>query len=219
MASVDASLKRLGTTYIDVLQVHRFDNDTPVEETMLALHDLVRQGKVLYIGASSMWTYQFAQMQFCAEKNGWTKFISMQNHYNLQYREEEREMNKFCNATGVGLVPWSPLNRGHLARPAKDFGTTTRSEAEQEFSMFGNGRGDADLEIVKRVEEIAHKRGWKMAHVALAWTNKRVTSPIIGFSSVDRMEEAIEARGKTLTDEEEKYLEEPYLPNRIIGHF
>ncbi|MCJ1475686.1 hypothetical protein MMC13_004349 [Lambiella insularis] len=217
-SAVEASLKRLDTSYIDLLQIHRFDKNTPIEETLEALHDLVKSGKVRYIGASSMWAYQFAMMQFCAEKNGWTKFVSMQNHYNLLYREEEREMNAFCNATGVGLIPWAPLCRGHLARPPGAFGSTPRSAGEKESASSSTGTPPVDQKIIGRVQEIADKHGWKMSQVALAWINKRVASPIIGFSSVERMEEAIEARGKTLTDEEEKYLEELYEPKQIIGH-
>jgi len=211
--AVDASLKRLDTPYIDLLQIHRFDPTVPLEETMEALHDLVKSGKVRYIGASSMWATQFAQMQFVAEKNGWTKFVSMQNHYNLLYREEEREMNRFCNDTGVGLIPWAPLCRGHLARPIEELGSTTRSKPEAE-----KGLSDVDVQTIKRVQEIAEKKGWKMSQVALAWINKRISSPIIGFSSIERIDEAIEVRGKTLTEEEEKYLEELYQPKAISGH-
>ncbi|CAK4028373.1 Hypothetical predicted protein [Lecanosticta acicola] len=216
--AVDKSLKRLGTDYIDLLQIHRFDAFTPMEETMEALHDLKKMGKILYIGASSMWTYQFAQLQFTAEKNGWTKFVSMQNHYNLLYREEEREMNKFCHETGVGLIPWAPLCRGHLARPHSAFGTTSRSQGEQLKTMFQSGHTDPDREIIERVEQLAGKKGWAMSSVALAWINKRVSSPIIGFSSVERIDEALEARGKELTTEEEKYLEELYVTRDIQGH-
>ncbi|KAH8808475.1 aldo/keto reductase [Xylogone sp. PMI_703] len=212
--AVDASLRRLDTPYIDLLQIHRFDPRTPIEETMEALHDLVKSGKVRYIGASSMWATQFAQMQFVAEKNGWTKFVSMQNHYNLIYREEEREMNRYCNDTGVGLIPWAPIARGNLARPAEAYGTTTRSKPEKE----AGGLTETDFKIIGRVQEIAEKKGWKMSHVALAWINKRISSPIIGFSSVERMDEAIEARGKVLTEEEEKYLEELYQAKPIAGH-
>jgi len=215
-SAVDASLARLDTPYIDLLQIHRFDINVPVEETMEALHDLVKSGKVRYIGASSMWATQFAMMQFCAETHGWTKFISMQNHYNLLYREEEREMNRFCDATGVGLIPWAPLCRGHLARPPTEYGTTTRSEGEAKGGA--GGLGEPDTTIIKRVQELADKKGWKMSHVALAWINKRISSPIIGFSSVERMDEAIGVRGKTLTEEEEKYLEELYQPKAIVGH-
>ncbi|KAH8592457.1 NADP-dependent oxidoreductase domain-containing protein [Bisporella sp. PMI_857] len=210
---VEASLKRLDTPYIDLLQIHRFDATVPVEETMEALHDLVKSGKVRYIGASSMWATQFARMQFAAEKHGWTKFVSMQNHYSLLYREEEREMNRFCNDTGVGLIPWAPLFRGHLARPYEELGTTTRSAPEKE-----NGLGEADIQTIKRVQELAEKKGWKMSQVALAWINKRITSPIIGFSSVERLDEAIGVRGKTLSDEEERYLEELYVPKVVNGH-
>ncbi|KAF2790685.1 aldo-keto reductase-like protein [Melanomma pulvis-pyrius CBS 109.77] len=216
--AVNASLKRLDLEYIDLLQIHRFDDTVPLEETMEALHDLVKSGKVRYIGASSMWAVQFAQLQFVAEKNGWTKFVSMQNHYNLLYREEEREMNRFCDSTGVGLIPWAPLCRGHLARPASEFGSTTRSAGEKENPMFTTGREDMDKKIIERVEELAKKHDWKISHVALAWINKRVASPIIGFSSEARMDEALEARGKTLTAEEEKYLEELYQPRPIQGH-
>jgi aryl-alcohol dehydrogenase-like predicted oxidoreductase len=180
---------------------------------MAALHDLVKSGKVRYIGASSMWATQFARMQFVAEKNGWTKFVSMQNQYNLLYREEEREMNRYCNDTGVGLIPWAPLCRGHLARPYKALGSTIRSKPEAE-----KGLSEADIKTIARVQELAEKKGWEMSHVALAWINKRIASPIIGFSSVERMDEALEVRGRTLTEEEEAYLEELYEPKAISGH-
>ncbi|KAL1881471.1 hypothetical protein VTK73DRAFT_3533 [Phialemonium thermophilum] len=215
---VEASLKRLDTPYIDLLQIHRFDPNTPIEETMKALHDLVQSGKVRYLGASSMWATQFARMQFVAEQHGWTKFVSMQNHYNLLYREEEREMNRFCNDTGVGLIPWAPLCRGHLARPPAAFGSTERSKAEKESQPGSHGTTPTDHAIIDRVQEIAKKHNWPMSHVALAWINKRVSSPIIGFSSVARIDEAISARGKVLSDEEEKYLEELYQPRPIAGH-
>jgi aryl-alcohol dehydrogenase-like predicted oxidoreductase len=207
---VDSSLKRLGTSYIDLLQIHRFDTTTPIEETMRALHDLVQLGKVRYIGASTMYATQFARMQFCAERNGWTKFISMQNQYSMLYREEEREMIRFCNDTGVGLIPWAPLSRGNLARPIAEKGSTARSKLENESLT------DADVEIITRVQEVASKRDWPIAHVALAWTLKRVASPIIGFSKVERIDEAIGVRGKVLTDEEEIYLEEPYQPKSFL---
>ncbi|KAI9741597.1 MAG: hypothetical protein M1818_004404 [Claussenomyces sp. TS43310] len=215
--AVENSLKRLDTDYLDLLQIHRFDHTVPIEETMEALHDLVRSGKVRYIGASSMWATQFASMQFCAEKHGWTKFVSMQNHYNLLYREEEREMIRFCRETGVGLIPWAPLCRGHLARPLSEQGNTTRSEQEKNHPI-SIGWSEPDRTIIKRVQELADKKGWKMSHVALAWIKKRISSPIIGFSSVERIDEAIGVRGKTLTEEEEKYLEELYEPKQIMGH-
>lgn len=179
---------------------------------MRALHDLVTAGKIRYLGASSMWTYQFAMMQFCAEKNGWTKFIAMQNRYNMLYREEEREMNRFCNATGVAIIPWGPLCEGQLARPLSVNGTTTRSEGAAEIRPESK-------EIIRRVEELAKKKGWTMSQVTLAWTQKRVAAPIIGFSSVQRLDEALSARGLELTEEEEKYLEEVYTPQEIEGHF
>jgi len=215
---VDASLARLDTPYLDLLQIHRFDPKTPLEETMKALHDLVQSGKVRYIGASSMWATQFARLQFVAEKNGWTKFVSMQNQYNLLYREEEREMNRFCNDTGVGLIPWAPLCRGHLARPPADYGSTERSKGEKSSSPGSHGTTELDLKIIGRVIELSEKHDWPMAHVSLAWINKRVTSPIIGFSSVERIEQAITAKGKVLTDEEDAYLEELYEPKKISGH-
>ncbi|KAK8064674.1 Aldo-keto reductase dtxS3 [Apiospora phragmitis] len=215
---VNASLKRLDTDYIDLLQIHRFDYNTPLEETMKALHDLVESGKVRYLGASSMYGVNFARLQFVAEKNGWTKFVSMQNHYNLLYREEEREMNRFCNDTGVGLIPWAPLCRGHLARPPSNFGSTDRSKMEKDASPGSHGTVEPDLTIISRVQEIAKKRDWTMSNVALAWINKRVSSPIIGFSNIARIDEALEARGKTLSDEEERYLEELYQPKPISGH-
>lgn len=210
-AAVEASLERLQTSYIDLLQIHRFDKNTPVEETLEALHDLVKSGKVRYIGASSMWTYQFATLQFTAEKHGWTKFISMQNHYSLLYREEEREMNKFANETGVGLIPWAPLARGNLARPYEEYGQTKRSEG-------GASLSEPDKEIIKRVGELAEKKGWTRSQVALAWINKRVTSPIVGLSSVARLEEAVGVNGKVLTEEEDAYLEAPYQTLPIQGH-
>jgi aryl-alcohol dehydrogenase-like predicted oxidoreductase len=206
---IDASLKRLGTDYIDVFQIHRLDPNTPIEETMEALHDLVKSGKVRYIGASSMYAVEFAMLQFCAEKNGWTKFVSMQNHYSLLYREEEREMNRFCEMTGVGIIPWSPLSRGILGRPLADHRKTLRSAKEGDVP-------EGDAVIVKRVEELAGKKGWSMADVSLAWVNKRVTSPILGASSVQRIDDMLSARGKVLTDEEETYLEELYRPKKAI---
>ncbi|KAK7538078.1 aldo-keto reductase [Phyllosticta citribraziliensis] len=215
--AVDASLRRLQTDYLDLLQIHRFDPTVPIEETMEALHDLVKSGKVRYIGASSMWAYQFAQMQFCAEKRGWTKFVSMQNHYSLCYREEEREMNKFCAETGVGLIPWAPLYRGHLARPL-DQGNTLRA-LETIRSGFWKDMTGADPEIVTRVQELAERKGWKMSQVALAWVIQKGTIPIVGFSSLERIEEAVAVTGKELTDDEMRWLEEPYVPKAILGHF
>lgn len=215
---VEASLKRLQTDYIDLLQIHRFDSSVPMEETMKALHDLVQSGKVRYIGASSMWATQFAQLQFCAERNGWTKFVSMQNQYNLLYREEEREMNRFCNDTGVGLIPWAPLCRGHLARPPSS-GQTTRESVDSKMLGGGPGTSEVDQKTIVRVAELAEKHGWPMAHVALAWINARVTSPIVGCTKMQRIEEAVSGNGKVLTKDEEGYLEELYQPRPVWGHF
>ncbi|KAL8752370.1 MAG: hypothetical protein Q9199_005787 [Rusavskia elegans] len=215
MKAVDASLKRLGTDYIDLLQIHRFDPTVPPAETMKALHDLVQMGKVHYIGASSMWTYQFATMQFLAEKNGWTKFVSMQNNYHLCYREEEREMNKFCNETGVGIIPWGPLFGGLLAKPWGE--ESTRSKMS--VAMSG-GLTEADEGINKRVQEVAEKRGWKMSQVALAWVRGKGCVPVMGLTSanVQRLEEACAIKDMRLTEEETKYLEELYVPKQVAGH-
>jgi aryl-alcohol dehydrogenase-like predicted oxidoreductase len=161
-------------------------------------------------------SHQFAKLQYVAEKHGWTKFVSMQNHYSLCYREEEREMNKFCHETGVGLIPWSPLYRGYLARPFGS-GETVRSEATKGHPMF-SAISEADNEIIKRVEELAKKKGWKMSQVALAWIVQKDTIPIVGFSNLQRLDEAVEVKDKTLSDEEVKYLEEPYVPKAISGH-
>ncbi|MCJ1435221.1 hypothetical protein MMC27_004593 [Xylographa pallens] len=213
--AVDASLKRLGTDYLDLLQIHRFDASVPPEETMKALHDLVQAGKVHYIGASSMWTYQFARMQFIAEKNGWTKFVSMQNRYNLCYREEEREMNKFCNETGVGLIPWGPLFGGLLAKP---WGVES-ARSKLSVAMSG-GLTEADEIINKRVQEVAERKGWKMGQVALAWIRGKGCIPIVGLTSTstDRLDEACAVRDMRLTSDEMAYLEEPYAPKRVAGH-
>jgi aryl-alcohol dehydrogenase-like predicted oxidoreductase len=216
VTAVDGALERLGTTYIDLFWIHRFDPYTPIEETMETLHHLVVSGKIRYIGASSMWTHQFAMMQFCAEKHGWTRFIAMQSHYSLLYREEEREMNKYCALTGVGICPWGPLAQGQLARPLSLRGTTKRSAGGA--GDPSNTRDEA-LEIIRRVEQLAEKKNWTMSQVTLAWTLKRVTSPIIGFSTVQRIDDALSARGKTLTSEEEACLEEPYTPLNVEGHF
>lgn len=211
---MEASLARLGTSYIDLFQIHRFDRDTPIEETMKALHDLVQSGKVRYIGASSMWATQFAQMQFVAERNGWTKFVSMQSCYNLCYREEEREMNRFCKDTGVGLIPWSPLAAGKLARPLGS-SESTRAKTNKAYDQ---GLTAADKEIIGRVEKMAADKGWTMSQVALAWVKAKGAIPIVGFSSVARIDDACGVRGKTLTDEEMKQLEEPYVPKPVVGH-
>lgn len=208
---VDASLGRLQTDYIDVLQIHRID-DTPFAEVMKALHDLVESGKVRYIGASSMWAHELAQMQAIAEMRGWTKFISMQNEHNLIYREEEREMIRFCKKTGVGLVPWGPLAAGALCRPVSQATSTDRGQGNKDKI-----KSDADTEIINRVEELAKKKGWSMAQVAFAWSAGVTTAPILGLSSEDRLKEFLAAVDYELTPEERKYLEEPYKPKPVQG--
>ncbi|PGH31933.1 hypothetical protein GX50_05261 [[Emmonsia] crescens] len=212
--AVDASLRRLGTNYIDLLQIHRYDPSVPPEETMKALHDLVHAGKVRYIGASSMWTYQFARMQFIAEKNGWTKFVSMQNSYNLCYREEEREMVKFCKETGVGLINYGPLFSGLLSKPTH----VQSARSKNTLAMVGR-LTEADETIIKRVEEVAEERGWKMSQVALAWIRGKGGIPIVGLTNAERLDDACAVRDMRLTDDQMKYLEEPYAPKNIKGHF
>jgi aryl-alcohol dehydrogenase (NADP+) len=220
MHAIDNSLRRLKTDYVDLYQIHRFDPSTPIEETIEALHDVVKAGKVRYIGASSMYAWQFAKYLFTAEKMGMTKFVSMQNHYNLVYREEEREMLPLCRDQGIGVIPWSPLARGFLTgnRRRQDKGETTRAKSD-EFAhhMYYN---DADFTVVDRVTEIAKKRGVSNAQVALAWMLQvpGITSPIIGASKMNHLEDAIAAADLKLDADEVKALEEPYTPHRILGH-
>lgn len=220
MASIDRSLKRLCTDYVDLYQIHRWDYDTPIEETMQALHDVVKSGKARYIGASSMYAWQFAKAQFVAEKHGWTKFISMQNHYNLVYREEEREMNPLCRDQGVGLIPWSPLARGFLAgnRTRDKGGETTRAKSDPfAHDMYYQ---DADFQVVDRVVELAARMGHRPAQVALAWVlnQQGVDAPIVGATKMVQLEDAIVATTIKLSHEEMKYLQEPYMPHPILGH-
>ncbi|ANB14917.1 aldo-keto reductase superfamily protein [Sugiyamaella lignohabitans] len=215
--SVAASVERLGT-YIDVLQIHRLDKSTPKREIMETLHDIVKSGDVRYIGSSSMRAVDFAQLQFIAEKNGWTKFISMQNYYSALYREEEREMIPFCNDTGVGLIPWSPLARGVLARPLDTIKSTLRSGTDPMFTKMNHGETEADQAIINRVEEIAKKRQVSMAIVALAWVLSKGAAPIVGFNKLERIDEAVASVSFKLTDDEIAYIEEPYQPKNIIGY-
>lgn len=225
VAAVDASLKRLGMDYIDLYQIHRFDPDTPVEETMAALHDVVRAGKVRYLGASSMWTWQFAQMQFCAERHGLTKFISMQNHYNLAYREEEREMNPYCRATGVGLLPWSPLARGFLAgnRGRDDAGRAatgdTSRSATDDIALKFYYR-DADFAVLDALTRLARARVVSNATVAYAWLLQQpgVSCPIVGASRPEQLDEALAALDFTLSADEDAALKAPYQPHPVLGH-
>ncbi|KAK8014618.1 hypothetical protein PG990_007914 [Apiospora arundinis] len=212
LSAVEQSLERLQSTYIDVLHIHRWDPDTPIEETMGTLHGLVASGKVRYLAASSMWAFELAQLQCMAELRGWTKIVAMQHHYNLLYREEEREMIKFCKRTGVGMLSWSPLAEGYLARPLEMADRTTRS------ARFGHGSSDADCEIIARVQRVATRHNAEMSQVALAWLNKRVSAAIVGVNSIRRMDEVLGAREVVLTDEEDAWLEEPYQPKSIQGH-
>ena len=223
MEGVDACLKRLGHEYVDQLVIHRhphgvLSNPTiPIEETMEALHDVVKSGKVLYLGASSMWAWQFAELQHIAEKNNWTKFVSMQNHYNLIYREEEREMNPYCAQAGVALTPWSPLARGILAgsyQGSFDRGATARSSGRDRVRTESLYRGEADFAIADRVVDLASKLGKKPAQLAIAWLMNKpeITSPVVGVSKLSQLDELIEAATIELSAEENEYLEELYKP-------
>jgi 1-deoxyxylulose-5-phosphate synthase len=219
LAAIDASLQRLGMDYVDLYQIHRFDPLTPIEETMEALHDVVRAGKARYIGASSMFAWQFARMQHVAERHGWTRFVSMQNHYNLLYREEEREMIPFCLDDGVGVIPWSPLARGWLT------GTRTREGERRTIRAETDAFGDSlyvaeDFDVVDRVNEVAAERGVPSAQIALAWLLHKpgVTAPIVGATKVEHLEDALVAADLALNDDEIARLEEPYRPHGIIGH-
>ena len=222
LAAADASLKRLGVDAIDLYQIHRFDPATPIEETMEALHDLVRAGKVRYLGASSMWAWQFAKMQHVAERHGWTRFSSMQNHYNLVYREEEREMIPLARDQGVGLLPWSPLARGFLAgnrgRDDRSAGATARARTDDiALKLYYD---DADFSVLEAVKALAQQKGVSNATLAYAWLLSRpgVTSPIVGASHVWQLEEAIKALDLALTRDESATLEVPYPPHPVLGH-
>jgi aryl-alcohol dehydrogenase-like predicted oxidoreductase len=216
--SVDASLKRLGLDYIDLLQIHRFDPNTPIKETMKALHDIVQTGKVRYIGASSMWAHQLLEMQYTARMNGWTEFISMQNLHNAMYREEEKEMVPSLKKFGMGMIPWSPIAMGFLARPHAAF-----TESERGSGMNGKLMGydidEADVKINERIGEIAKERGVSMAVVAIAWSLSKdfMTSPIIGMSKVERVQEAVDAVNFELSKEEIESIDKLYRPKNTAG--
>ncbi|MEV5849439.1 aldo/keto reductase [Streptomyces sp. NPDC051985] len=215
LSEIDHSLTRLGTDYVDLYQIHRYDHTTPIEETMEALHDVVKAGKVRYIGASSMYAWEFSKAQFTAERHGWTKFVSMQNHYNLLYREEEREMLPLCADQGVGVLPWSPLARGRLTR---DWGTVTERSASDNF---GNRLyQDGDRAIVEAVTRIADDRAVPRAQVALSWLlhQTTVTAPIIGASKPHHIDDAVAAVELRLSDKELEELQQPYGPHPISGH-
>lgn len=215
MTEIDNSLRRLGTDYIDLYQIHRFDRHTPVEETMEALHDVVKAGKARYIGASSMYAWEFSKAQYTATLHGWTRFVSMQNHYNLLYREEEREMLPLCADQGVGVLPWSPLARGRLTR---DWDTVTERTRGDAFGR--NLYQDGDREIVDAVARIAAGRGVPRARVALAWLLRQdaVTAPIVGATRAAHIEDAVASLDVELSDKEAEELEEPYTPRAISGH-
>ncbi|MFE9433412.1 aldo/keto reductase [Streptomyces sp. NPDC006640] len=215
MTEIDNSLRRLGTDHVDLYQIHRFDHATPVEETMEALHDVVKAGKARYIGASSMYAWEFSKMQYTAALHGWTKFVSMQNHYNLLYREEEREMLPLCADQGVGVLPWSPLARGRLTR-----GWDTATERSRNDDFGRKLYQEGDREIVDAVARIAADRGVPRARVALAWLLGRstVTAPIVGATKPSHIDDAVAALDVELTDKETEQLEQPYAPREISGH-
>jgi aryl-alcohol dehydrogenase-like predicted oxidoreductase len=215
---LDESLKRLETDYVDLYQIHRWDKTVPIEETLEALNDVVRAGKVRYIGASSMWAWQFSKALHLSEKHGWAKFVTMQPHYNLMYREEEREMLPLCQDQGVGVIPWSPLARGKLTRPWESE-TTKRSETDQYSKVIYTKTAEADKSIVERVQQVAGARGVPMAQVALAWmlTKPAITAPIVGATKVHHLEDAVAAVSLKLTPDEVKSLEEPYVPHPVVG--
>jgi len=215
---LDESLRRLQMDYVDLYQIHRWDYETPIEETLEALHDVVKAGKVRYIGASSMYSWQFAKALYLADLHGWTRFVSMQNHYNLLYREEEREMNPLCRAEGIGIIPWSPLARGRLARPWQSE-TTKRSETDRFGNTMYARTEDADRAVVDRLTRIAERRGIPQAQVALAWmlAKPEITAPIVGASKPHHLEDAVAAVSLRLDPEEILDLEQPYVPHPVLG--
>jgi aryl-alcohol dehydrogenase (NADP+) len=220
LRAIDASLRRLGVEYVDLYQIHRLDLSTPLEETLEALQDVVKSGKARYIGASSMYTWQFAKMLCLQEQHGWARFVSMQNHYNLVYREEEREMLPLCRAEGIGVIPWSPLARGFLAgnRQVQGHGETLRAQTDDfAQSMYYK---EADFQIVERVVELAGRRGKSPAQIALAWMLHKpgISAPIIGASKMRHLEEAVAALEIELSKEEMAFLEELYQPHGVLGH-
>jgi len=217
MASIDGSLRRLGTDYVDLYQIHRWDPSTPIEETLVALHDLVRAGKVRYIGASSAFAWQFAKALYLADRHGWTRFVSMQNHYNLVYREEEREMLPLCREEGIGVIPWSPLARGFLAGNRSAAKQDSTSRAQTDTIAHKLYYAESDFRIVDRVVELAGRRGVAPAQIALSWLLRQpgVTAPIVGASKMEQLDQAIAALDLTLSDEECRQLEELYEPHQV----
>jgi 1-deoxyxylulose-5-phosphate synthase len=217
LTAIDDSLRRLGLDYVDLYQTHRWDYTTPIEETLEALHDLVKAGKVRYIGASSMYAWQFCKALHVADRHGWTRFVTMQDHYNLLYREEEREMVPLCAAEGVGVIPWSPLARGRLTRPWDE--STERARTDEFGKKLYAVTASADRQVVERVGQVAARRGVSPAIVALAWLLNKpaVTAPIIGASKPQHLDDAIAALSLTLTTEEVAELEAPYVPHPVLG--
>lgn len=220
LAAIDASLERLRTDYVDVYQIHRFDPDTPIEETLQALHDVVRAGKARYLGASSMYAWQFSKMLHTADRLGLTRFVSVQPHYNLVYREEEREMLPLCREEGIGVLPWSPLARGFLAGNRKERGRGETERARTDDYAHKLYYEESDFTIVDRVVELAERRGVNPAQIALAWIlhQPAVTAPIVGASRLSQLEDALAALEITLDASERSFLEEPYVPHRVLGH-
>jgi aryl-alcohol dehydrogenase-like predicted oxidoreductase len=219
LTEIDASLRRLGTDYVDLYQTHRWDDETPIEETLEALHDVVKAGKARYLGASSMFAWQFCKALHLADLHGWTRFVSMQDHYNLLYREEEREMMDLCVAEGVGVLPWSPLARGRLARPWDQKGSTERAGSDEFGKTLYAGTEEADRAVVDRLGEVAGARGVPRAQVALAWLlgKPAVTSPIVGATKPHHLEDAVAALALELSPDEMGRLEEPYVPHPVLG--
>jgi aryl-alcohol dehydrogenase-like predicted oxidoreductase len=218
-SAIDASLRRLGTDYVDLYQIHRWDHDTPIEETIEALHDVVKTGKARYLGASSMYAWQLAQALYLADLRGGTRFVSMQNHYNLIYREEEREMIPLCRDQGLGVIPWSPLARGRLARPWDNRSSTERANTDEFGKTLYARTEESDRAVVERVGELASARGIPRAQVALAWLLARpgVTAPIVGATKPQHLEDAVAALAIKLSPEEVARLEEPYAPHPVLG--
>ena len=219
MSAIDASLTRLGMDYVDLYQIHRFDDHTPIEETLEALHDVVKAGKARYIGASTMYAYQFVKMIYTQRANGWTQFVSMQNHYNLVYREEERDTIPFCIEEGIGVIPWSPLARGFLAGNRKR-GEKSASLRDQ-HDTWGHTLyyTDPDYDVVDRVVEVARQKGVKPIQVALAWILSKpgITAPIVSATKLEQLDQLLDGMSVTLTADEVSALEEPYVPHRVIG--
>jgi 1-deoxyxylulose-5-phosphate synthase len=218
LQEVDASLRRLGTDYVDLYQIHRWDPTTPIEETLEALNDVVRAGKARYIGASSMFAWQFAQSLEISRRNGWARFVSMQNFVNLIYREEEREMLPLCQSEGIGVIPWSPLARGRLARPS-NAEATNRSEKDQYGARIYANLAESDRQIIDEVGKIAARRNVSRAQVALAWLlgKSQITAPIVGATKPEHLQDAVAALDVKLTEEEVKALEAPYVPHPVAG--